>query len=146
MFASSPKLLFESVAMVQLCFSFFFFPLTFCLSSPGVRRCAPAPCARGQSCDGCSRSTQLHTELHPGGRAAPRGVHLLPHQLLGLALGHSVPLVCSQLEAESVPASLGWGSQQSRVMQLCSFALQGCPGRRGLAGPKGDKVSIWENT
>lgn len=34
-----------------------------------------------------------------------------------------------------------WG-----VTQLSSFAFQGCPGRRGLVGPKGDKVSIPENT
>lgn len=92
------------------------------------------------------RLAPLGLELHPGARAAPSGMHLPPHQLSGLGLGHSVLLVCSQLEAESLLASLGWGSQQSRVTQLCSFALQGCPGRRGLVGPKGDKVSIWENS
>lgn len=61
-------------------------------------------------------------------------------------------LVCSE-SALSVPACLGpWPCSLGHCgisplgSQLPSFAFQGCPGRRGLVGPKGDKVSIQKNS
>lgn len=79
--------------------------------------------------------------------AAKPGGSSHPTLVFGVFLGALKLLVCSE-SAISVPASLGlwpWCLSHCGISplgsQLSSFAFQGCPGRRGQVGPKGDKVS-----